>query len=104
MNIYVGGLLPGVTSRQLRDEFTVFGKVLSAEVSKSHKSGAPRGFGFVEMPIEREAVAAITALKGATRMGSALEVNEVRRPAPNPLSRPLMSRAFLLRNRKKTPS
>ncbi len=104
MNIYVGGLLPEVTNKQLREEFTRFGTVKSAEVAKSHKGGAPRGFGSVEMPIEREAVAAIAALRGATRMGSALEINEVRRPAPNPLSRPLVSPAFLLRKRKGTSS
>ncbi|GAB4327732.1 MAG: RNA-binding protein [Candidatus Zixiibacteriota bacterium] len=101
MNIYVGGLLPEVTSKQLREEFKRFGTVKSAEVAKSHKDGAPRGFGFVEMPIERQAVAAIAALRGTTRMGSALEVNEVRRPAPNPHSRPLVSQAFLLRKSKK---
>ncbi len=104
MNIYVGGLLPEVTNKQLREEFTRFGTVKSAEVAKSHKGGEPRGFGFVEMPIEREAVAAIAALAGATRMGSALEVKEVRRPAPNPLSRPLVSPAVLLRRSKKTSS
>jgi len=92
MNIYVGGLSPEFTNKHLREEFSVFGKVTSAEIVRTNGRGAPRGFGFVEMPIEREAVAAIAALKGATRRGSELEVNEVKHPKPRPLGQRLLRR------------
>jgi RNA recognition motif-containing protein len=82
MKIYVGGLSNAVTDQQLRGAFAAFGKVVSAEVMKAHLSGAPRGFGFVEMPVSSEAVAAIVALNGRTRLGSALEVTQVRHPGP----------------------
>lgn len=102
MHIYVAGLSPEFTSKQLLEEFANFGKVTSAEIAKDHGSGTPRGFGIVEMPIEREAVAAIARLKGATRQGSTLEVNEIKRPAPRRPGQRLRSRTTHNRNRKKT--
>jgi len=102
MHIYVAGLSPEFTSKHLLEEFANFGKVTSAEIAKEHGNGAPRGFGIVEMPIEREAVAAITTLKGATRRGSTLEVNEIKRPGPRRPGHHLQSRSTIGRNRKKT--
>ncbi|MEW5701396.1 MAG: RNA-binding protein [Candidatus Zixiibacteriota bacterium] len=102
MKIYVGGLLNAVTDQQLRRAFAVFGTVASAEVMKAHLSGAPRGFGFVDMPVCREAVAAIAALDGCTSLGGALEVSEVRRPDPRTTRDRRAARALLKRNRNKT--
>jgi RNA recognition motif-containing protein len=84
MNIYVGGLSPVVTNQQLREVFAAFGKVDSAEVAKEHPSGVPRGFGFVKMPLDHEATAAIAALNGRKRLGGSLQVHPVRRPPPRP--------------------
>ena len=70
MDIYVGGLLQEVNSQQLREAFAAFGKVDSAEVEREHRSGAPRGFGYVKMPFDHEATAAIAALNGRKRLGS----------------------------------
>jgi RNA recognition motif-containing protein len=86
MEIYVGGLLQAVTNQQLREAFAAFGNVDSAEVVKDHPSGVPRGFGYVTMPLEHEATAAIAALNGRERMGNSLEVHPVRRPPPRPWS------------------
>jgi RNA recognition motif-containing protein len=102
MKIYVGGLLNAVTDQQLRKAFAAFGKVASAEVMKAHSSGAPRGFGFVDMPVSCEAVAAIAALNGRTSLGSALEVNEIRHPDPRTTRDRRAARALLSRNRNKT--
>lgn len=82
MNIYVGGLPEAVTNKQLREAFAAFGKVDYAEVVKEHPGGVPRGFGFVNMPFDHEATAAIEALNGRKRLGSSLEVHPVRHPAP----------------------
>lgn len=81
--LYVGNLSVSTTSEQLQGLFTPFGKVDSARVVTDHQSGASRGFGFVEMPDDQEADAAVKGLSGKEQDGRALKVNEakVRREA-----------------------
>ena len=81
MNIYVGSLSNDVTKTDLRRAFEAFGQVATARVMKDRFSGAPRGFGFVEMPVQSEAHAAIQGLNGKTLNGRSLSVNEVRSSA-----------------------
>ena len=78
MNIYVGNLAPEVTEEELKQEFTVFGKVTSVSIIKDRYSSQPRGFGFVEMPSITEGQAAISSLKGKVLKGRTLEVSEAR--------------------------
>jgi RNA recognition motif-containing protein len=82
MKLFVGGLSEDVTDEQLKQEFSAFGTVESAAVVTDRFSGQPRGFGFVEMPIKNEAIAAITGMNGKEMNGRTLEVNEARPPAP----------------------
>ncbi len=78
MNIYVGNLSREVEEEELRQEFTAFGEVTSANIIKDKYSGQSRGFGFVEMPSKSEAEAAITGLKEKTLRERTLDVNEAR--------------------------
>ena len=78
MNIYVGNLAWTATDEVLRTEFEAFGKVTSATVIKDRVTNRSRGFGFVEMPTESEAQAAIKGLNGKDMNGRALTVNEAR--------------------------
>ena len=78
MNIYVGSLSNNVTETNLRQTFEAFGQVASARVMKESVSGESRGFGFVEMPVQAEAHAAIQGLNGRKLNGRLLSVNEVR--------------------------
>jgi len=78
MNIYVGNLSFGVTDDQLREAFEAFGEVSSAQVVKDRETGRSRGFGFVEMPSNDEAKAAIEALDGTDLDGRAMKINEAR--------------------------
>jgi RNA recognition motif-containing protein len=80
MKIYVGNVSPEVTDAELRELFTPYGEVESAEVVRDRFTSTPRGFGFVVMPVQPEAIAAITALQGQEFKGRALEVNEARPP------------------------
>ena len=64
MKIYVSNFPFWTTQDDLRTEFEAYGKVISAEVIKIRNSGRSRGFGFVEMPDEDEANAAIRAIDG----------------------------------------
>ena len=78
MKIYVGNLPFETTDEDLAQEFSVFGEVVSANVVIDRVNGRSRGFGFVEMPTDSEAEAAIAALNGKEMMGRALTVNESR--------------------------
>ena len=78
MNIYVGNLSFDVSEENLRQAFEAFGQVSSASVVKDKYSGQPRGFGFVEMPDQAEAQAAIQNLNGKELLGRPMNVNEAR--------------------------
>ena len=78
MNIYVGNLSYSLTESELRDAFAEFGDVSSVNILTDRETGRARGFGFVEMPIQGEAEAAIAQLNGKDPGGRALRVNEAR--------------------------
>jgi len=78
MNIFVGNLSRDVTEEDLRQQFSQYGDVSSAAVIKDKFSGESRGFGFVEMPSQDAAKAAIAALNGKDIKGRAINVNEAR--------------------------
>ena len=78
MNIYVGNLSFEVTDDDLRQAFEEFGAVESAAVIMDKFSGRSRGFGFIEMPTNEEAQAAISGLDGSDLKGRNLKVNEAR--------------------------
>jgi RNA recognition motif-containing protein len=78
MNIYVGNLSFDVVESDLLRLFESFGRVTSASIIKDKFKGRSRGFGFVEMPDDAEAQAAIDALNGKEMMNRTLTVNEAR--------------------------
>jgi RNA recognition motif-containing protein len=78
MNIYVGNLSFEVTVGTLRQAFEGFGQVSSARLVKDKYSGQARGFGFVEMPDQARAQAAIENLNGKELLGRQMNVNEGR--------------------------
>lgn len=78
MNIYVGNLSYNVTEEDLQKAFAAFGQVASASIIKDQFSGRSKGFGFVEMPVKEEALAAIAGMNGKMMDDRALNVNEAR--------------------------
>ncbi|MFH0954054.1 MAG: RNA-binding protein [Verrucomicrobiota bacterium] len=78
MNIFVGNLAFTVTDGDLRQAFEANGQVASANVILDKFTGKSRGFGFVEMPNENEAKAAIEALNNKDLKGRAIRVNEAK--------------------------
>lgn len=81
MNIYVGNLSREVTEQELKQAFEAFGQVASVNIIKDKFSGESRGFGFVEMPDNGQAQAAIAGMNGKDLKGRSLNVNEAR-PRP----------------------
>ena len=78
MNIYVGNLSYSVTEDDLRQAFEAFGQVASVSIIKDKFSNQSKGFGFVEMPTQEEAQAAISGMNGKELKGRAMNVNEAR--------------------------
>ncbi|HLU05630.1 MAG TPA: RNA-binding protein [Woeseiaceae bacterium] len=78
MNIYVGNLAYGTTDDDLRTAFAPFGAITSARVVFDKETGRSRGFGFVEMPSQSEALTAIEALNQTELQGRQLRINEAR--------------------------
>jgi len=82
MRIYVGNLNYRTTKDGLRDAFEEFGTVSASDVVIDRATGQSKGFGFVEMPDNSEANAAINALDGRELDSRTLKVNEARPSAP----------------------
>ncbi|HEU4574659.1 MAG TPA: RNA-binding protein [Chitinophagaceae bacterium] len=78
MNIYVGNLSWGLKDQDLANLFTPFGEVASAKIVTDKFTQRSKGFGFVEMPNDAEAQAAIAQLNGSEVEGRNLVVNESR--------------------------
>ena len=78
MNIYVGNLSYDVTDSMLKETFGSFGEVAEANVISDRATGRSKGFGFVEMPNQDEAQAAMSALNGSDLMGRTMKVNEAK--------------------------
>jgi RNA recognition motif-containing protein len=76
--IYAGGLPFSVNDEQLSALFAAHGAVTSAKVITDKFSGQSRGFGFVEMANDAEAMAAIEKLNSSDMEGRKLTVNEAR--------------------------
>jgi cold-inducible RNA-binding protein len=84
MNIYVGNLSFEAMEDEVRQLFTAYGDVSAVNLLTDKFTGRPRGFGFVEMPQQEQAQAAIQNLNGKEYMGRALTVNEARPKSDRP--------------------
>jgi RNA recognition motif-containing protein len=67
---------------ELRQAFSAFGEVSSVKILMDRETGRSRGFGFVEMPNQSEAEAAVAQLNGKDVGGRALRINEARPREP----------------------
>jgi len=75
MNIYIANLSDGVNDADLSDLFKEYGEVSSAKVITDRLTGKSRGFGFVEMPNEADALKAIKELNEVEFDGKDIVVN-----------------------------
>ncbi len=73
--LFVGKLSYTSTDDGLRDLFTQYGAVETAQVIKDRDSGMSKGFAFVEMTKADEAQAAISALDGKDFDGRMITVS-----------------------------
>jgi len=76
MKLYVGNLAYKTDEDTLRQAFGQYGEVESVNIIVDRDTGRSKGFGFVEMPDDEQAKAAIEALNGSELDGRTLKVSE----------------------------
>ena len=84
MRLYVGNLSRDVNEEDLRETFQAFGKVDEVVIVKDKFNSVPKGFAFVEMPVQAEAQKAIEDLSGKELKGRSIDVNEARPKTDRP--------------------
>ena len=87
MNIYVSNIAFNATTQDLRQLFESYGAVDKVNIITDRDTGQSRGFGFVEMPDNAAAKAAMQGANGKELAGRALTVNEARPREPRRESR-----------------
>lgn len=80
--LYVGNLSYSVDDQALNQYFSEFGTVTSSKVMMDRDSGRSKGFGFVEMSSDAEALAAISGMNGQSVDGRDMVCNEARPMEP----------------------
>lgn len=78
MNIFVAKLSPEVKGEDLKALFEAYGRVDTAKVIYDRETNHSKGYGFVEMPDEREAQEAIEELNDKEFKGSQIVVKVAR--------------------------
>lgn len=78
MNLFVGNISKAVKDDALRALFSEFGEVVSAKVLFDRATGESKGFGFVEMANEMDALDAMRKLANAEFFGRRLAVSKAR--------------------------
>lgn len=78
MNIFVAKLNYSTSEDSLRSLFEQIGEVSSAKVIMDRETGKSKGFGFVEMPNDDEAMQAIEQLDGFNLDSRNIVVNKAK--------------------------
>ena len=84
MKLFVARLSSSLTEENLLELFSAFGEVTSSKVIMDRETGNSKCFGFVEMPNDEEANAAIAALNESELDGKNIVVKEANPPQERP--------------------
>ena len=76
MNIFIASLPFKLEESEIKEIFEDYGEVTSARLITDKESGRSKGFGFVEMPNEEEALKAIEDLNGTEIYGRNIAVSK----------------------------
>jgi len=74
MTIYVGNISYSLNEEDIRKIFEESGRVASVKLIHDKRTGRSKGYCFVEMPDEQEALQAIKELNGKEAAGRSLRV------------------------------
>jgi RNA recognition motif-containing protein len=78
MNIFVSNISFKVREQSLKDLFSEHGEVSNVRIIKDKETRRSKGYGFVEMPNDSEANAAINALNGTMHYERTIVVAEAK--------------------------
>ena len=78
MRLFVVGLDSSITSHQLENLFSTYGRVVNAKVIRDHETQVSRGFGFVTMETEGDGKLAMRKLNGQEIEGRTITVKKAR--------------------------
>lgn len=78
MNLFVANISREVKEDALKALFSEFGVVKSSKIVNDRVSGISKGFGFIEMPNDQEAMEAMRRLSHAAFFGQNLVVSKAR--------------------------
>jgi RNA recognition motif-containing protein len=78
MNLFVANINRTVSEGALMALFSEFGKITSVKIVIDKYTGESKGFGFVDMPDDRQAMEAIKKLSQASFFGSRLLVSKAK--------------------------
>lgn len=87
MNIFVAKLSYSTEESSLREAFEAFGTVDSVNIIMDKYEGRSKGFAFVEMPNDEEAMNAINELNDSTIDGRQIVVKKARPRTENKFDR-----------------
>lgn len=76
MNIFIKKLNYETTAADLKAAFEKFGTVANCNIVMDEAAKRSKGFGFVEMPDDKEAISAIATLNNSKLDGRAIAVKE----------------------------
>jgi len=76
MRIFIANLPHKLEESELKKMLTQFGQVASVKLVTDAETGKRKGFGFVEMPVNDQAKAAITALNEKEIYGRKISLKE----------------------------
>ena len=78
MEIFIANIPFASTEDDILGLFDAFGTVERVNIVRERETGDSRGFGFVDMPNEDQALAAIKALDGVGLQGRSLSISKAR--------------------------
>ncbi len=78
MNIFISNLNYNTVESELQELFEQYGTVESAKIIMDRDTGRSRGFGFVEMPNDQEALQAIEQLNEREFKSKVLRIAQAR--------------------------
>ena len=82
MKLFVVGLDSSITSHQLENLFSTYGRVVNAKIIQDHETQISRGFGFVTMETEGDGKLAMRKLNGQEVEGRTITVKKAREKVP----------------------
>ncbi len=80
MNLFVAKLNPSTNSKDLQKLFSHYGFVSSVKVIFDHFTGKSKGYGFVEMPNNHEAIEALQELDASVFQEATITVKNSQTP------------------------